>query len=210
MPLNIIRIFFYRVVLGYNIDFHSKVGFLSVIVCNKVNLCRCRIGMLNYISCVELTMKEGAWINNFNKVLLLNKLYLDKGAGIKNKNAVTGLYEESFETRDNCNLILGESSLITNQHGVDCTSEVIIGSNVVVAGSATQIWTHGFDHKRNMILKPLTIGDNVYVGSRSLLLGGVICNDVVIGAGTTVSKTITKPGLYVSNKLEYKNIYEFN
>ena len=41
------------------------------------------------------------------------------------------------------------------------------------------------------ITKPITVGDNVYIGTNTIILPGVtIGNDVIIGAGAIVSKNI--------------------
>lgn len=43
------------------------------------------------------------------------------------------------------------------------------------------------------------ISDNVYIGSNSTILPVKICSDVVIGAGSVVTKDIDKPGTYAGN-----------
>ena len=43
------------------------------------------------------------------------------------------------------------------------------------------------------------IGNKVYVGSNSTILPVSICDDVVIGAGSVVTKDITKSGTYAGN-----------
>lgn len=43
------------------------------------------------------------------------------------------------------------------------------------------------------------IGDDVLIGSNSTILPVKICNRVVIGAGSVVTKDITKKGFYVGN-----------
>ena len=47
--------------------------------------------------------------------------------------------------------------------------------------------------------KRTKIGNRVLIGSNSTLLPVNICNDVVIGAGSVVTKSITKPGKYAGN-----------
>ena len=44
-----------------------------------------------------------------------------------------------------------------------------------------------------------TISDRVSIGSGATLLPVSICNDVVIGAGSVVTKDIDKPGIYAGN-----------
>jgi len=43
------------------------------------------------------------------------------------------------------------------------------------------------------------IGNNVYIGSNSTILPIKICDNVVIGAGSVVTKDILVPGTYVGN-----------
>lgn len=43
------------------------------------------------------------------------------------------------------------------------------------------------------------IGNNVSIGSNATILPVNICDNVVIGAGSLVSKDITKPGIYAGN-----------
>ena len=44
-----------------------------------------------------------------------------------------------------------------------------------------------------------TVGNRVSIGSNATLLPVEICDDVVIGAGSVVTKDITVPGIYVGN-----------
>jgi acetyltransferase-like isoleucine patch superfamily enzyme len=44
-----------------------------------------------------------------------------------------------------------------------------------------------------------SIGKNVSIGSNATILPVSICNNVVIGAGSVVTKNITKPGIYAGN-----------
>jgi len=45
----------------------------------------------------------------------------------------------------------------------------------------------------------ITIGNNVSVGSGAIILAVSICDGVVIGAGSVVTKDITKKGVYAGN-----------
>ena len=47
--------------------------------------------------------------------------------------------------------------------------------------------------------KSTRIGNNVSIGSNATILPIKICDRVVIGAGTVVTKNITQPGIYVGN-----------
>ena len=47
--------------------------------------------------------------------------------------------------------------------------------------------------------KETNIGDNVSIGSNATILPVTICNDVVIGAGSVVTKNISERGVYAGN-----------
>ena len=49
-----------------------------------------------------------------------------------------------------------------------------------------------------------TIGDNVSLGSNSTILPVNICSNVVIGAGSVVTRDIIDPGVYVGNPARFK------
>lgn len=47
--------------------------------------------------------------------------------------------------------------------------------------------------------KPTVIGNHVSIGSNATILPIEICDNVVIGAGSVVTKNITKSGIYAGN-----------
>ncbi len=51
--------------------------------------------------------------------------------------------------------------------------------------------------------KKTSIGNHVSIGSNATILPVNICNNVVIGAGSVVTKSITKPGIYVGNPARF-------
>jgi acetyltransferase-like isoleucine patch superfamily enzyme len=52
---------------------------------------------------------------------------------------------------------------------------------------------------RRDLWKSTTIGNDVSIGTNSTILPVTICDDVVIGAGSVVTKDITEPGVYAGN-----------
>ena len=53
------------------------------------------------------------------------------------------------------------------------------------------------------------IGNNVSIGSNATILPVSICDNVVIGAGAVVTKSIEQPGVYVGNPAYFlKNHYD--
>jgi acetyltransferase-like isoleucine patch superfamily enzyme len=55
------------------------------------------------------------------------------------------------------------------------------------------------DRKLSKEFLPTKLGNKVYVGSNSTMMPVSICDDVVIGAGSVVTKDITESGTYVGN-----------
>jgi acetyltransferase-like isoleucine patch superfamily enzyme len=51
--------------------------------------------------------------------------------------------------------------------------------------------------------KSTFIGNHVSIGSNSTLLPVSICDDVVIGAGSVVTKDINQPGIYAGNPAKF-------
>ena len=48
-------------------------------------------------------------------------------------------------------------------------------------------------------IEPTVIGARVLVGSNSTILPVTICDDVVIGAGSVVTRNVLEPGIYAGN-----------
>lgn len=46
---------------------------------------------------------------------------------------------------------------------------------------------------------PTRVGNGVYIGSNTTILPVTICNDVVIGAGSVVTRDISQSGIYAGN-----------
>lgn len=51
--------------------------------------------------------------------------------------------------------------------------------------------------------KPTAIGNHVSIGSNATILPVRICDHVVIGAGSVVTKDIQKPGIYAGNPARF-------
>ena len=80
---------------------------------------------------------------------------------------------------------------------------VTIGENCFIGHGVMFInddWKTGGPARGNRSLwKETVIGNNVSIGSNTTILPVKICDDVVIGAGSVVTKNITKPGIYAGN-----------
>ena len=96
------------------------------------------------------------------------------------------------------NLSLGKRVSIHEFSYINADGDIQIGNNVAIGSHAILISsTHNYSNKnlnikeQPLTLLPLKIGNNVWIGSRSTILGGVtIGNNVVIGAHSLVTKDI--------------------
>lgn len=83
-----------------------------------------------------------------------------------------------------CELVeIGEDCFVG--HGVMFINDLF--SDGGPAGGDTSKW------------KKTKIGDQVSIGSNATILPVIICNNVVIGAGSVVTKDIAEPGVYAGN-----------
>lgn len=99
------------------------------------------------------------------------------------------------------NVSIGKNTRIQS-HSFICEL-VSIGNDCVVAHGVMFIndrFAQGGPANGNKLLWENTkIGNRVSIGSNSTILPVEICNDVVIGAGSVVTKNITIPGIYAGN-----------
>jgi acetyltransferase-like isoleucine patch superfamily enzyme len=51
--------------------------------------------------------------------------------------------------------------------------------------------------------RPTIIGNNVTIGSNATILPITICDNVLIGAGSVVTKNINQPGIYAGNPAKF-------
>lgn len=101
------------------------------------------------------------------------------------------------------NVIINKNSRVQS-HSFIC-EKVYIGKNCFIGHGVIFIndkFQNGKPSGRNKI-KSTIIGNNVSIGSNSSVLPVSICGNVVIGAGSVVSKNINKPGVYAGNPVRF-------
>lgn len=191
--------------MGHRIRAGARVGF-SWVWCDSVNLDRtARIGHLNVLWVTRILMRNGAYIGRMNVAKGPVNLQLRERAALGNQNLV--LRGPAGVSQGPAVLRLGVLAKITAKHHVDCTRSVRMGDYSTLAGSSSQVWTHGYVHDmdgpgRYRIDGRIEIADNVYIGSACLVSMGVrIAKGVIVGGGTTVAHDLPEAGLYVSSAI---------
>jgi acetyltransferase-like isoleucine patch superfamily enzyme len=104
------------------------------------------------------------------------------------------------------NLEIGDGCVMHTGH-INIARPVKIGNNVGLSHDV-DIITHGFWHSildgGSQTFKEVSIGNDVIVGWKSVILPGVsICDFVSIGANSTVTKSITQSGVYAGMPAKY-------
>lgn len=200
-PFNKLRIFLYKFIFGFKIDRNSSIGPFNLIISKIVILNSSSIGLFNIIGIDSLYMDRESMIGKFNIFRKLKKIHMLPKSCILHRNFIGGTFGTSVENSRE-ELLLGSNSQISLSCFFDLSDRIIIGDNVVIGGSGTQFWTHGFNHLKERKTGSIIISSNVFVGSASTILYGVkICSNVIIGAGTVVHRNIEAPGTYISNSL---------
>lgn len=202
MPMSWLRVLLYRILCGYQISSGTHIGFGSILRCGQCEIDGARFGFLNYVQCNKLQAGRGSHIVRMNKFVYVNQVTIGRNVMIRSQNAFIGTRGTIAPFKQHENITIGDDSIITIRHSFDLSDSISIGRNVTFGGNASEVWTHGFDINHTKVQAAVSVGDNVYIGSRSIIVQGVrICDRVAIAAGTVVSKSITEPGFYVSSTL---------
>lgn len=90
---------------------------------------------------------------------------------------------------------------VTIGKGTTIKVDAILGTGVEIGKDSYigpgAMLLHMFPDGRSV---PSRIGDRVFIGGNAVVCPGVnICNDVIIGAGSVVTKSISEPGTYAGN-----------
>lgn len=101
---------------------------------------------------------------------------------------------------DHATLTIGDNVFINETTRIGVKKHISIGNNTVI-GDDTSI--HDFDgHKINGLegVKPIEIGNKVWIGEKVTILKGVkIGDNVIVGAGSVVTKDIPDNVIVVGN-----------
>lgn len=132
-----------------------------------------------------------------NNLLSLAKRY----SMLKAKSKFVGA---NVLVRDGCTLLnidkltLGNNVSIQPMCYLECYGGITIGNDVSIAHDVSIISsTHIYDSinlpikDQGVLEKPVFIGNNVWIGAKAIILGGVkIGNNSIIGAGAVVTKDV--------------------
>ncbi|HHQ4563818.1 TPA: acyltransferase [Aeromonas veronii] len=106
-------------------------------------------------------------------------------------------------------LKIGKGCFFNNYCSINCHHEVIIGDNVLF-GEGVRVYDHdhiflaGFGVSKNKFKTgKVGIGNNVWLGSNSIILKGVSIGDnVVIAAGSVVTKNVPADHVFINGTMK--------
>jgi acetyltransferase-like isoleucine patch superfamily enzyme len=158
------------------------LGMIKILIYKLLN-----IGRISFKSIPKLN-------NNFKIIIKKHsKLILDKNFRARNNISIR-VYNSGV-------VRIGYNCFLNDNCSINCQDKITIGNNLM-CGQNVMFFDHDHDYKNdinNFIRKPITVGNNVWIGANCIILKGVkIGDNVVIAAGTIVKENIE------SNTLVYQ------
>jgi maltose O-acetyltransferase len=139
-------------------------------------------------------------MKQYLKKIIKKILGLDDQPKQLHKTLLEKLKENGLKVGDNFNML--PECIIDYSH---CW-HITIGDNVTFA-PRVHILAHDASTKMYLNytkIKNVMIGNNVFIGTSSIIMPGVtIGNDVIIGAGSVVTKDISDNSVYVGNPAKF-------
>ena len=105
----------------------------------------------------------------------------------------------------NATLTFGDKFCITGGSSIVCSKEISFGNDCLLSWDILIMDTdfHNIINTENQTINPhkaIKRGDRVWIGCRSIILKGVsICNDIVIAAGSKITKNINTAQCIIGN-----------
>jgi acetyltransferase-like isoleucine patch superfamily enzyme len=167
-PLQRARRLLYRAILGYHIDQHAKIGFMTIIAVDSAEIEAVKVGMFNkFVGPYNLIIKKGTSIGRSNEFCC--------GRWVTEGSFISNHYERFCHIGENC--------VLTQSHYIDTTGGFLLGDRSWIAGCYSQFWTHGI----GVELRTISIGEDCYVGSAARFApGSSIGKNNLVGLGSVV------------------------
>lgn len=181
----------------------SNVQIISLIYQNIFNKCIItkRGKIIPYNKSIFILDKSAVVELNGNLILNANCiknngrstiLRLDKNTKLKTNSNFSIYYGGDIIVFEDGKLELG-SGFMNSNCKIRCKESIKIGNNVAISHDVTIMDSdfHNVDYEGYEMTKPIVIGDDVWIGSKAMILKGVnVGNGSMIAAGSVVTKDV--------------------
>lgn len=136
-------------------------------------------------------LEYNAQLYRFTQNITLNRdVYVKRNATIGSANPRAKVYIGERTT-------IGFNSIVMASKCISIGSDCMIAPNVYIVDSNHGTESDEFFNTQSNKVERVKIGNNVWIGSGVIVLPGVtICDNVVVGAGSIVTRSLTEPGIY--------------
>ncbi|VEP18901.1 Transferase hexapeptide repeat containing protein [Hyella patelloides LEGE 07179] len=142
----------------------------------------------------KLLSKTIYWANSTvinEKHLWLKNQLKHCGKGVHFHGNIKIIRPENVVLEDN--VIIGENSYLDGRGGINIGQNTHISRNFVIHSSSHDYHSSRLPYDDTYVFKPIIIGRNVWICTNVILIPGITIEDgAIIGAGTTVTKSIPK------------------
>lgn len=181
-----------------------KIG-LSIVLADELILeDGVSIGHFNFINVHKLVMRKGSIIGRMNRIKGNIDVELEENAFFDHKIVASGPHQYPHEKKRSL-LHIGKGTHVVSGL-LNLTDSIYIDDNSTIAGSGSEFWTHSFyiGKELSRVDGGIYIGKNCYIGSRCIFMPGIrVADNITIGAGSCVSKSLKEKGTYVNQALRY-------
>lgn len=167
---------------------------------------------ITWLGLPVITVHSGSFINIGNNCLICS---------ISNQTALGVAHPVILRTlNSNAKLFIGNGvrmsgTTICSANSVIIGNRCVIGADVIIADtdfhSLNPILRTSIKDSQNALTSSVHIGDDVFIGGRSIILKGVtLGNSVIVGAGSVVTKSFESNSIIAGNpaRLIKKQSYE--
>lgn len=172
--------------------------------------------MFNFIfSLAKLNYYRFLYFNRFKSPIIMKTLYLP---WIKiRRNGKISIGNTKFRRQvsffcDGGDLKINDHVFFNNGCSISCQDKIHIGSHTLF-GESVKVYDHNHAVINGRVSHDkfdtgsVYIGNHCWIGSNVIILPGVnICDDVIIGAGSVVSRSISEPGVYGMKDISLRKI----
>lgn len=177
----------YRRVFGFHIAKDVRVGFSVLDVDELAIESGAQIGHGNVLTGTKrVTLGRGAAIGYLNILRGGDEIVLDDYAWVMRLNVLNSIPDNDCETPTDPRLYLKKGACVVSGHRLDFTDRIELGTNVIVAGRGSSLWTHN-----RQDTKGIRVGDFCYLGSEVRLGPGAELGDFsILAMGAVLVKPV--------------------